>query len=204
MKYLSIAITPSSENLEVCQILEICIILEDTEKLLSIEKLPMFYGIINYSMINGDAAFLAEAVNVIAKLSRINIITNKFNYLKENRIFTIDLISKAIFNWLLDNGYETVISNSNIPSPIEVNVASDMPNIKEFLSTINDFSNLIKINPVIIDPRFKFINWEGHNIPSIDECKLKHNIQFNLEDICDRAKSMIELIRISTNNYNTI
>lgn len=204
MKYLSIAITPSSENLEICQVLEICLILEDTETLLPFIKLPTFYGIINYSMINGDATSLEKAADVITKLSKIKSVSNKSDYLKETRIFNVDLISKAIFNWLLDNGYETVISNSNKPFPIEVNVASDMPNIKEFLSTINDFSNLIKINPVIIDPRFKFINWEGHNIPSIDECKLKHNIQFNLEDICDRAKSMIELIRLSTNNYNTI
>jgi hypothetical protein len=200
MKYLSIDTEFTSLNLEEAQLLEIGIILEDTEKKLSYDECPKFHAIINYKTITGSPASLtinAGLLKILAGLERAENITE---YRKEHDIMNDYEISGKIWEFLFLNNYPCsnptdlinlqyvkMVGDKMLPDINQKNIpqfnlilagknlfSKDIPLLKK----LPQWNKYMNISHRAIDPSLFFIDWKNDTeVPSLSKCKERAKVE---------------------------
>lgn len=189
MKYISIDIETTDLNPETGQILSFGAIIEDTENLLSFDKIPKFYRLIHWEQIKGSTEALAMNGGTLQEIADA-IKTQSSNLIK------IHQLSDVFSTWLntqeLEDKY--VIAGANYQAFDDT-----------FLCKVEHWEGWIKQNCYsrVLDPSILLIDWKtDHKLPSLqiclDRCGIQKSVTHNaLEDAWD----VIQCNRVVTNNY---
>jgi len=195
MKYCSIDIETTGLDKENHQVLSIGVIIEDTEKKLSFEEIPKFYGIILHREIKGSPRSIIMNKDIIEMIGVYNegdeklkktmrdkygkifyeeerIIPDLYRFLYRNGLgdFNVDQIAKE--REVIDGVSYPLINGRT--KPILINVAGKNFGTfdKVFLETLLWFKKLIHVKQRILDPAILCCNWKNDEmLPSLGECK---------------------------------
>ena len=94
MKYLSIDIETTGLDPKTCQILQIGILIEDTKKILSFDKIPKLNLIIRHEKISGSIKAISMNSELISRIDDYN----DFSDVEAKEILSKSLYEFSIFN----------------------------------------------------------------------------------------------------------
>jgi len=200
MKYLSIDTEFTSLDLEEAQLLEIGIILEDTNKKLSYDECPKFHCLINYKSITGSPAALSMNANILKILAGLERAENINEYRKEYDILNDYEITGKIWEFLFVNNYPMSKSIELLNLQYLKNVGNKMiPDINQkgippfnlilagknlfskdipLLKKLPQWNKYMNISHRAIDPSVYFIDWKNDTeVPSLSNCKKRAKIE---------------------------
>jgi oligoribonuclease len=180
MKYLSIDIETTGLDPKTCQILQIGILIEDTKKILSFDKIPKLNLIIRHEKISGSIKAISMNSELISRIDDYN----DFSDVEAKEILSKSLynahfiryedIILQITNFLLINGYKF-----NGYSRLTINAAGKNFGTfdKLFLEEIPGWKERFQIRNRILDPAILYVDWEkDDSLPSLNECKERAGI----------------------------
>jgi hypothetical protein len=219
MKYLSIDTEFSSLNLEESQLLEIGIILEDTNTKLSYEACPKFHCIINHKSITGSPTALGMNTNILKILGGLENADDKETYKSFHNILNDYEVTPKLWEFLYLNGYPTsnvddlinlqyvkMVDGKMIPDtnqkkipPFRLVIAGknifskDIPLLKK----LPMWHKLMDISQKTIDPAIYFIDWKKDtDVPDLSTCKERAKIEGEVKhNALSDAWDIISLLR---------
>lgn len=206
MKYVSIDIETTGLNPENSQILSIGAVIEDTNNIRPIEKLPKFHAAIKRKNISGNIYAinmnkkLIENINsyICAKTKKeCDEIIDKtgLQFLDE-----YEIVQKFI-NWLVNNNinesvlkYDGTIKNLNVAGK---NFGTfDL----KFLEKLPGWKSHISINSRILDPSILFVDWYNDiELPNLYDCKKRCNLQPEVKH--DALQDAIDVVKLLRKKY---
>lgn len=197
MKYLSIDIETTGLNPETSQILQIGIILEDTNNPLPFDKIPKLNLIFRSSEIKGSLKALTINAELIARICMYEESDYAIRSSMEknlNAIFTDEeFATSQITYWLIENGF---VPSTN--GQITINVAGKNFGFfdKRFLEKLPGFKQ-IQIRSRILDPSILYVDWKNDStLPSLKQCKERAEIEGEVtHDAIDDAWDVILTLR---------
>ena len=197
MKYFSIDIETTGIDSDLNQILQIGIVLEDTNNLLPIEDLPKFMCYVD----NGDT--LCGSPFALSMNSKILQRLADPEYLEESdKVYPVDIVSSAIKIWI-NHVYPECPT-----SYCKLNLVCAGKNFgsfdKLFLQKLPRWNNFFKISHRSIDPAGYAIDWVNDtDLPDSKLCLSRANIEKSVShDALEDALDIIKILRKFTNNYS--
>ena len=200
MKYLSIDIETTGLDPKTCQILQIGIILEDTNQILPFRKIPKLNLIIRHERISGSIKAISMNSKLISSIDDYNDFKNEeereslSKSLYNARFIRLEEVILHITNFLKINGYK-----SNEYSRLTINVAGKNFGTfdKLFLEEIPGWKERIQIRSRILDPAILYVDWEEDaSLPSLNECKERAGIFENVShNAIEDAWDVIQTLR---------
>jgi hypothetical protein len=198
MKYLSIDIETTGLDPKTCQILQIGIIVEDTENPLPFEKIPKLNLVIRHPILFGSIKALSMNSSLIQAIDDYN------DFDEEQRVWLSSMMNDAKFihfeevlfkiqNFLLFNGYKYKSSR------LILNVAGKNFGTfdKLFLEKIPGWNERFQIRNRIIDPAILYVDWKtDSSLPSLNQCKERAGILDKVShDAIEDAWDVIQTLR---------
>lgn len=221
MKYISIDIETTGLDPATCQILSIGAVIEDTNKILPIEELPRFHGVIKRENINGSIFAINLNKNLIEAIKDYS--EAKTDELKEEvetsfgaKFYHEDEIVEALFQFCYRNGLVPVDPDflnkmvkvvDGIPYPV---LTSSMPKVylncagknfagfdKKFLELLPRWKQVFSIRSRVLDPGILFVDWvNDESVPGLEECKKRAGIEgIVTHNAVEDAMDVIQLLR---------
>jgi oligoribonuclease len=197
MKYVSIDIETTGLDPEKCQILQIGLIIEDTNNPLAFKDIPKLNLILLNKNISGSIKALTMNADLICRIdvyndadaSLKNTMSNNFNAKFINPEYAVD----EIHQWLKENG----IGSGN--GAIKFNVAGKNFGTfdKRFLEKLPNWNSKILVRNRMLDPAILYVNWKTDEcLPSLGECKQRAGIDGTItHDAIDDAWDVIVTLR---------
>lgn len=189
MKFAAISILTTGLDPTKNDILEIGIIVEDTQNPKNIEEISKFRIWVDKEFYRGSPSALAEKSEVFKKIAKLRSENSK-------RLVSPDDVFNKIANFLRSH----FAVNGQLNTPIPVAGKNFASFDKFFLSRLKNFSN-IPFSPRVIDPTMYFINWNEDKVPpSLSESEVRAGItKESTMDTLDTAWRVISLLRTSYN-----
>lgn len=189
MKYVSTDIETTSIDPKNGQILEIGMIIEDTEKKLPYDKCPKFQCLVEHEVYKGDAFALSMNHEILAEIAVRKTIWKNGEPVSgfHNEDITVERMTEFLIdNGVMGNGKKVNFAGKNFG-------AFDL----QFLKRVEYFDQDIKYHHRFLDPSILFMDWkQDQQLPNLTTCKeragldrkVKHRV---LEDCWD----VIQLLR---------
>ena len=201
MKYVSIDIETTGLDRDLCKILSIGAVIEDTNNPLPLDELPTFHCAILRDSFHGEFV----AINMNAKLIETITRYKTSKTLEEKKSISIetgmrflreDEVLHNLAPWLLMNG---IPADSNTSNKIYITVAGKnfATFDKVFLEKLPRWRELISIRQRIIDPSILFTDWESdESLPSLLQCKQRAGISGEVtHNAVEDAMDVIQILR---------
>ena len=186
MKYVSIDIETTGIDPNKHQMIEFGAVIEDTENMIDLDKLPTFRALIQHNdyVVNPYCLTLHTELYKEICSHKENIYTKDFVVLKDGK-----LLGGAFANWLGLNGIDV---------DKKLNVAGKNFNgfDKLFLSKYMD--GLVKFSHRALDPVALFVELNDVNPPNLAECAKRAGIEFTgkgYHTAVSDALMVVELLR---------
>jgi oligoribonuclease len=201
MKYLSIDIETTGLNPETSQILQIGLILEDTNNLLPFADIPKLNLIIRQpksKVIHGSLKALTMNSELLARICKYEesdyaIRATMERNLNASFIYE-EFAAQYITDWLRTNDF---LHGSN--DKITVNVAGKNFGVfdKLFLEQLPGWNEQIQTRNRILDPAILYVDWKNDDtLPSLTQCKERAGIEGAVtHDAIDDAWDVILSLR---------
>ncbi|MDD5359468.1 MAG: exonuclease domain-containing protein [Sulfurovaceae bacterium] len=190
MKYVSIDIETTGLDPLDNQILEIGMVIEDTNNILPIEKLPRFHCYIKHNEIIGNAYAINMNRDIIQKIVEND--TEKYQILKEEQVATY------VYGWL--SQYFPPKNNYIKITPAGKNFnAFD----KLFLEQLPELKSLVRFAHRAIDPAVLCMDWKCNDeLPTLEDCKIMCGLEKSVAHTAiEDALDVIRIMRVATENY---
>lgn len=223
MKYLSIDIETTGLNPETDQILSVGIILEDTSKKLSFDKIPKLHLAILNDRISGSPyainmnADLIETINSYQCAKSEDEREDIRNY-SNMQFVTENVVAEAIFQFLYLNGITSersqdinvgqqikMVGGKIVPminlrtKPVVISVAGKNFGTfdKLFLERLPEWKRLIRIQQRVIDPAVLFVDWsKDETLPNLPQCKFRSGLpEMVTHNAVEDAWDVIQVLR---------
>jgi oligoribonuclease len=202
MKYISIDIETTGLDPETCQILQIGLVIEDTNDPSPIEDLPKLNIIVEHQVYSGQATAISmnsKLFKILGGLQNLNK-EERLEYKKLHNIFPVGTVSKAIHAWLLNNWIETTDTGA-----ISINAAGKnfATFDKLFLEKLPSWSSNIQIKQRVIDPAILLTDWlYDKSMPNLGTCMNRCKLDGEVtHDAVQDAIDVIRVIRSVTDTY---
>lgn len=205
MKFISVDIETTGLDHDVCQILQVGAVIEDTVNLKPLEELPRFSCIVEHQLYQGQPFALNMNNWIIAILASLETARkeDREKIRKDNHIMGEGLVAKSLWVWLTANGIYP--NQGSRTEQITINVAGKnfASFDKKFLEKLPSWSNYIQFAQRIIDPAEFFTHWkEDERLPNLNECLRRANLTGEVtHDAVQDAIDVIRVIRAATDNY---
>jgi oligoribonuclease len=179
MKYLSIDTETTGLDHKNCQILQIAVIIEDTNNPLPFDQIPKLNLILRHERISGSIKAIAMNVGLIQSIDDYSDFDESARKLLSSMMFDAKFIhpdqaTELIESFLLSHGYRFGGSSKLIFNAAGKNFATfDKP----FLEELPRWKDRFQVRNRVIDPAIMFVNWKEDNaLPSLNECKERAGI----------------------------
>ena len=208
MKIVSIDIESSGLDSELDQILSIGVVIEDTNNILPLDKVPQIHIIIPRERISGNPFALDMNRDLITSIKSYNSLSKEQkdidkgkSNIKNDWYIQEGMVSYWIAKFLEANGFKVEDGQIHI-NVLGKNFATFD---KLFLEKLPKWSTFLKIRHRILDPSILATDWnEDSSLPNLKKCMersgfddskiVTHNA---LQDSLDT----LEVLRKLTNNY---
>ena len=221
MRYVSIDIETTGLDTQICQVLSIGAVIEDTNNLLPIDELPSFHAAILTRRIDGEPYAINMNRDLIQSIVYYQTATDQdekndliqmtgINFFEENKIV------EEFYYWLAQNGfvdlnepasggYVTMRNGQMIPAvtnktkPVHISAAGknfatfDL----KFLENLPRWKQLIKVRQRILDPSVLYVDWfDDDSLPSLGKCKERAGFPGDVaHDALEDCKDVVKLFR---------
>ena len=230
MKYVSIDIETTGLDREVCQVLEISVVIEDTRNLKPVEELPHLDLIIEHDTIVGQPYAInmnARIFKILAEMQDIKDKAEREAYRRKHNIVGEKQVTELIWTFLYTHGFgESYMTNSMDAVTYDELKASANPDIripvkkeqlkvtvagknfptfdKVFLERIENFTKLIRFRQRILDPCTDYVDFmNDDDAPNMEACFRKLGLPQKTSHIAyDDAIDVIRLLRPLYNTYD--
>lgn len=203
MKYVSIDIETTGLDPENCQILQIGAVIEDTQNVLPLDKLPRFECIVEHAEYKGSPYALWLNSNLLKTLGELENIKKdeRLDYRKANNIIPVGTVASAFSMWLMTNGFEAKDSGSITINAAGKNFATFD---KNFLVKLPHWTSKIQMRQRIIDPAIMFVDWkQDFSLPNLNACIERAGLSGEVtHDALKDAIDVVRVIRAATNDYS--
>ena len=223
MKYISLDIETSSLNPETGQILSIGAVVEDTNNLLPLDKLPTFHCTILHDEIKGEPFALNMNRELLSKIVEYQTAEDKREVEKKyNMIFKDEhdaviefyrfLVDQGIvvFKWINMRAMTEIINGKTYPAinsktpKAQINVAGKnyMSFDHKFLEKLPRWKQLIQVRQRIIDPTILFTDWQNDEVmPNLSICKKRAGFDGHVSH--DAVEDALDIIKLLRKNYES-
>jgi oligoribonuclease len=205
MKYVAIDIETTGLDSEVCQILQVGAVIEDTVLIPKLEDLPRFSCIVEYPTYTGRPFALDMnnwILKILASLERANK-DERVTIRKEHHIMRDGLVARALYEWLRGNGIQPVKDSKS--EQVQINVAGKnfATFDRLFLEKLPGWSTLIQVKQRIIDPAVIFTDWqEDESLPNLNTCIKRAGLTGEVtHDAVQDAVDVVRVLRAVTSYY---
>lgn len=201
MKYVSIDIETTGLNPEICQILSIGAVIEDTLNILPFKDIPKFHAIIPHYQIKGEPfAFNMNKgiIENIGKYHKLSLHEEKAAFSESIGVefYEEDKIAYALCSFLIKNSYSGGFA---LNSPITLQVAGKnfATFDKLFLEKLPSWKRYFKIKQRILDPGILFVDWlKDDGLPNLDVCKKRAGLSGLVShDALEDSMDVVEVLR---------
>ena len=203
MKYVSIDIETTGLDPENCQVLQIGAVIEDTQNVLPLDKLPKFECIVEHSEYKGSPYALWLNSNLLKTLGELENIKKdvRLDYRRANNIIPVGTVASAFSMWLMANGFEAKDSGSITINAAGKNFATFD---KNFLVKLPHWTSKIQMRQRIIDPAIMFVDWkEDFSLPNLNTCIERARLTGEVtHDALKDAIDVVRVIRAVTCDYS--
>lgn len=195
MIIVSIDIETTGLNPEKHQILSIGIIIEDTEKKLSFEKIPKLHLAIVHKELRGGLFALNMNADLINLINKYDISDEKGKNdlsIEHDMIFTTEEEAcYQILSFLGENGFDTVSIKFTAAGK---NFATFD---KLFLEKLPRWKQYFQVKQRVLDPTPYFIDWnEDEELPNLSKCKERAGFPNTVtHNAIEDAWDIVELLR---------
>ena len=201
MRYISLDIETTGLDPEICQILSIGAVIEDTLNQLPFEELPKFHAVIKRENVSGSIFALNMNRDLIqAMKDHSEARTDEAKKLVEEsfgaKFYHEDEVVEALYQFCYRNGLVDLDPNwltrqvkviGGIAYPIlGSNMVKTYLNCagknfagfdKKFLEKLPRWKQVFSIRSRVLDPGILFVDWiNDESVPSLDECKKRAGI----------------------------
>jgi hypothetical protein len=224
MKYISIDIETTGLDPLNCQILSIGAVIEDTNKMLPIDELPSFHGVILRENIIGSVFAINLNKDLIEAI--YNYSEAKTQELKIEcetsygcKFYSENEIVEKLFQFCFRNGIDPdykkpdspignrVVSIDGIIYPA---ITSTLPKTyltcagknfagfdKKFLELLPRWKQIFSIRSRVLDPAILFVDWQNdEHVPNLYECKQRAGIEgIVTHNAVEDAMDVVKLLR---------
>jgi len=221
MKYISIDIETTGLDREVCQILSVGAVIEDTNNPLPLTELPTFHCAIKRSSVYGELYALNMNKDLIESIVQYQ--TAKDQDYKNDLVEKTGMmfleegeVVDALFRFCYDNGmveFDPQFLNKSVrlvdgkTYPI---LSTNMEKVyitvagknfatfdKMFLERLPRWKQVFNIRQRIIDPSILFTDWESdESLPSLLQCKQRAGINGEVtHNAVEDATDVIQILR---------
>lgn len=195
MKYCSIDIETTGLDPHNDQILEVGVIIEDTNNQLPYEEIPKFNVIIKHERLSGSPFALNMNKRIIKIISDIPKHPHMRDvYLKKHNIINEEELGLRLFTFLTSHGYE-----DDYDGAVKIIVAGKNFGSfdKIFLDNVKLLNGFVKFGHKYIDPVTLYTNFlVDTELPSLHDCKERGNIKgIVTHKAIDDAWDVIEVLR---------
>ena len=203
MKYVSIDIETTGLDPQKCQVLQIGAVIEDTNRVMPLDKLPTFNCIVEHPEYTGQPMALSMNVNILKVLSGLEGLEKdaRVDYRKQHNIIPVGMVAQSFSMWLLTNGFSLSSTGG-----VKINVAGKnfATFDKLFLQALPNWLAKIQMRQRIIDPAILFVDWlADDSLPNLNTCIKKANLTGEVtHDALQDAFDVIRVIRAKTDNYS--
>jgi hypothetical protein len=206
---------------QICQVLSIGAVIEDTNNLLPINELPAFHAAILTRRIDGEPYAINMNRDLIQSIVYYQAATDQdekndliqmtgINFFEENKIV------EEFYYWLAQNGfadlnepasggYVTMRDGQMLPAvtsktkPVHITAAGknfatfDL----KFLENLPRWKQLIRVRQRIMDPSVLYVDWfEDDSLPSLGKCKERAGLPGDVaHDALEDCKDVVKLFR---------
>jgi DNA polymerase III epsilon subunit-like protein len=221
MRYVSIDIETTGLDTQICQVLSIGAVIEDTNNLLPINELPSFHAAILTKRIDGEPYAINMNRDLIQSIvyyqtARDQDEKNDLVQMTGMKFLEKDKVVEEFYYWLAQNGfvdlsepasggYVTMLDGQMIPAvtsktkPVHISAAGknfatfDL----KFLENLPRWKQLIKVRQRILDPSVLFTDWfEDESLPSLGQCKERAGFEGTVaHDALEDCKDIVKLLR---------
>ena len=202
MRFISIDIETTGLDPETCQILQIGLVIEDTNNLKPLEDLPRLSIILDHESYTGQATAISMNYNLFKILGGLQGLTKeeRMAYRKTHSIFPVGTASRAIYAWLADNWFS---ANESGAIPIIAAGKNFATFDKVFLQRLPSWNSCIQIQQRVIDPAILLVDWQTDtSLPNLNSCIKRCGISGEVShDALDDALDVLRVLRSVTENY---
>lgn len=182
MKYVSIDLETTGLNPDTCDIIEFSAVIEDTEKLLPIDELPVYHRYIKKDVYKGQPYALFMHSELFKKIN--NDSENLFSCLEHELI-------PGFINWLYEN---------NLTNKINVAGKNFFAFDNLFLRQLPHYED-IKFYHRVIDPAILFLDIKtDNNLPDLKTCLDRSGIKETVSHTA--TEDAIQVIKLIRKYYN--
>lgn len=198
MKFVLIDLETTGIDEENNQILEFGAVIEDTNKKLPLQKLPMLKCIIKHDMYMGGAFAInmnKRIFDILAKAESIRDKNQRAEFEFENGIMTLD---EAIMNFV--RFIKMYYFENGIEEPINI-AGKNFPSFdKLFLDKSPTWKKNVKFERRFIDPAILFVDWNNDKrLPSLDDCLKRAGIDRSVQH--DAVQDCIDVLLCLRTKY---
>lgn len=221
MKYISIDIETTGLDREVCQILSVGAVIEDTNNPLPLTELPTFHCAIKRSSVYGELYALnmnKDLIETIVQyqtakdqdfkndlvektgmmfLDEDEVVDALFRFCFDNNMVEVDpkFLNKTV---RLVNGKTYPILSTNMDKVYLTVAGKNFATFdKMFLERLPRWKQVFNIRQRIIDPSILFTDWESdESLPSLLQCKQRAGISGEVtHNAVEDAMDVIQILR---------
>jgi DNA polymerase III alpha subunit (gram-positive type) len=222
MKYVSIDIETTGLDPARHQVLTIGAVVEDTKKVMPLDRLPSFHAMIIRSEVTGQITALNMNKDII------QLQQNYMNCANDMEKYELSVSRDTIFcseDEVIIEFYKFLRTHLVPDAPAEAfflngKPSSNVPKIKfnaagknlvsfdlKFLEQLPRWKQLLQVKQRIIDPAILFTEWYSDDgLPNLSTCKVRAGLDPNVShDALGDAMDVVQLIRnYITNTYNVV
>ncbi len=202
MKYVSIDIETTGLDPEICQVLQVGAVIEDTNNVLPLDQLPRFNCIVEHQSYTGSSYALWLNSNILKKLGDMESLKKdeRLDYRKAHNILPAGTVAASFSMWLIAQGFEQSETGG-----VSINVAGKnfASFDKNFLIKLPNWASKIQMRQRVMDPAILFMDWQADSsLPNLNTCIKRANLTGEVShDAVDDAIDVVRVIRAATNNY---
>lgn len=200
MIYVSVDIETTGVDREICQVLQIGAVIEDTKNVLPLEQLPKFQCLIERDQIVGQPMGLFMNSHLLSVISQLEVLQKeaRMAHRKHHNIMPESMVAQAFAMWLQTNGFQQ-------GAPISITVAGKnfASFDKVFLEKLPKWNQNIRIKQRIIDPAVLCVDWENDaDLPNLNRCMKRLNVSGEVtHDALNDAIDVVRVLRAATKDY---
>jgi oligoribonuclease len=203
MKYVSIDIETTGLDPETCQVLQVGAVIEDTNNIVDLDKLPRFNCIVEYPSYTGSPYALWLNSNLLKKLGDMESLKkdDRLDHRKAHNILPAGTVAASFNMWLIANGFPQSETGAVTINVAGKNFASFDRN---FLVKLPAWTSKIQMRQRIMDPAILFMEWiTDESLPNLNTCLNRANLSGEVtHDAVDDAVDVVRVIRAATDNYS--
>jgi oligoribonuclease len=199
MKFISVDLETTGLDPFANQILEIGVVLEDTNNILPLEQLATYHAYVVHPGGNlyGNIFALNLNAGIIEKLRNQKDLEDQYNFVR------VEDLALDFMNWCSNQGFELKVKNEGKPNEHQqteslVVAGKNFASFdKLFLNNVPNWNKHIRMKTRVLDPAILFVDWENDDAPpSLGECKIKAGIDGVVTHLAvDDALDVIKLLR---------